>query len=262
VVLLSRSGKSVEILHLLEKCRVSGAKIIGITNTPGSRLAREADVVLQLHAEFDHLISISMYSTLAMIAAVLAAFSMELWSEELNNKLNGAILAACSYLHRWKAQLDASDWLEPSAMTYFLARGASLASAHESRLLWEEGAKAPAAVVPTGGFRHGPQEAVSPGLRVCLWLDSEKMRQQDLELAKDLHEQGAKVLAVGQDLPSDAADLVLQLPAIPPEWQFVLDIIPLQIAAERLAQLRQVDCDSFRFCSYIIETEGGLKTRA
>jgi len=51
---------------------------------------------------------------------------------------------------------------------------------------------------------------------------------------------------------------VFQLPAIPPEWQFLIDIIPAQLAAERLSRLSGVDCDSFRLCSFVVEDEYGL----
>jgi glucosamine--fructose-6-phosphate aminotransferase (isomerizing) len=133
-----------------------------------------------------------------------------------------------------------------------------LSSCHEARLLWEEAAKVPASALPTGSFRHGPQEVVRPGLRVGMWLDGVKMRPQDLTLAKDLRRHGAKVLLIGQELASDAADLVMNIPTIPAPWQFLIDIIPIQLAAERLARLRGEDCDSFRICPYIIEDEGGL----
>jgi hypothetical protein len=38
----------------------------------------------------------------------------------------------------------------------------------------------------------------------------------------------------------------------------MIDAIPAQLAAERLARLSGVDCDSFRLCSYIVEDDGGL----
>jgi hypothetical protein len=65
-------------------------------------------------------------------------------------------------------------------------------------------------------------------------------------------------MLIGRDLPQDAGDLVLQVPATPPGWQFLIDIIPAQLAAERLARLSRVDCDSFRYCSFIVEDEYGL----
>ena len=68
-----------------------------------------------------------------------------------------------------------------------------------------------------------------------------RMRMQDLELAHDLRRLGARVLLIGQQLDGGAADCVLRLPAIPAEWQFIIEIIPIQIAAERLAILRGED---------------------
>jgi hypothetical protein len=65
-------------------------------------------------------------------------------------------------------------------------------------------------------------------------------------------------MLIGQNLPAGAADLVLDLPPLPAAWQFLIDIIPAQLAAEQLARLRGEDCDSFRICPYIIEAEGGL----
>jgi hypothetical protein len=59
-------------------------------------------------------------------------------------------------------------------------------------------------------------------------------------------------------VPEDAADLVLPLPDIPAAWQFLVEIMPAQLAAERLARLRGEDCDQFRICPYIIQDEGGL----
>jgi glucosamine 6-phosphate synthetase-like amidotransferase/phosphosugar isomerase protein len=43
-----------------------------------------------------------------------------------------------------------------------------------------------------------------------------------------------------------------------PDWQFLIDIIPAQLAAERLSHLRKVDCDSLRICSYFVESENGI----
>jgi hypothetical protein len=65
-------------------------------------------------------------------------------------------------------------------------------------------------------------------------------------------------MLIGEDVPPDAGDLVFQLPDVPAEWQFVIDILPAQLAAEYLARLAGVDCDSFRICSYIVEDEYGL----
>jgi hypothetical protein len=65
-------------------------------------------------------------------------------------------------------------------------------------------------------------------------------------------------MLIGQNLAQDAADLAFQLPDMPQNWQFLIDIIPAQLAAEKLARLSGVDSDSFRYCSFIVEDEFGL----
>ena len=120
----------------------------------------------------------------------------------------------------------------------------------------------PASAMSTTNFRHGPQEIVRQGMRFCLWIDQSKMRDQDLSVASDLRDLGASVMLVGENLPEEAGDLVCQLPKAPSNWQFVIDVVPVQLAAERLSRMSGVDCDSFRVCSYVVEDENGLRKKA
>jgi glucosamine 6-phosphate synthetase-like amidotransferase/phosphosugar isomerase protein len=99
---------------------------------------------------------------------------------------------------------------------------------------------------------------VHEGLRVAMWLDGEKLRSEDLAVAADLRLNGGRVFLIGQGVEENATDPVIILPHISPEWQFLIDIIPAQIAAERLSRLRGVDCDAFRLCPYIVEHAGGI----
>lgn len=258
LMVLSRSGRSVEIVRLVEKAKAARAPIVAITNTPDSPLAQGAEVTLRLEAAFDHNVSVTMYSGLALTGGLLVAEALGRLDDALSSALAGALEALGPALEDWRQRIQASDWFAPDAPTYLLARGGSLASAHEARLLWEEAAKAPATTLTTGGFRHGPQEALRPGFRIGLWLDAAQMRSQDLALASDLRRYGAKVMLIGQNIPADAGDLTFQLPAAPAGWQFLLDIVPAQLAAEHLSHRRGVDCDSFALCPYIVESEGGL----
>jgi glutamine---fructose-6-phosphate transaminase (isomerizing) len=95
-------------------------------------------------------------------------------------------------------------------------------------------------------------------MRFCIWLDQHILRAEDLALADDLRSLGARVMLIGEELSDSAGDLVCSLPASPPGWQFLADIIPAQLAAERLSRLRGMDCDTLRYCSYIVENEGGI----
>jgi glucosamine--fructose-6-phosphate aminotransferase (isomerizing) len=257
IVALSRTGRSIEIVQLLAKAEASGAAVIGITNSADSPLARESAVAIVVPAMLDHAISVNAYSTLLIAAGALAS-SATTGFASVADHLRRTVAEAGQCLEFWQEQMDKSNWLASGTPYYFLARGGSLGTCHEARLLWEEGVKMPATAMSTSSFRHGPQEIVREGMRFCLWIDQAQMREQDLSVAHDLRELGASVMLIGEKLPRDAADLVCQLPTSPPHWQFVIDALPIQLAAERLSRLCGVDCDSFRICSYVVEDEHGL----
>jgi len=257
VIAISRTGRSIEIVQLMAKIRESGASLIGITNCADSPLAKQAAVAIIIPAPLDYAISVNTYSTLAAAVAALATFDANDFQDSCASFL-GALNAVEKSLPKWGEQLAASSWLAPKSTCYFLARGPSLATCCEARLLWEESVKSPATAMNTSGFRHGPQEIVVSGMRFCIWIDPSIMRVQDLAVADDLKKLGASVMLIGQKLAGNSEHLTLEIPEVHPNWQFVLDVLPIQLAAERLAGLSGVDCDTFRVCSYIVEDEHGL----
>jgi glucosamine--fructose-6-phosphate aminotransferase (isomerizing) len=258
VVIISRSGRSIEIVNLLAKVRGRDLTIIGITNSQGGPLAREAQISIVVPVELDHAISVNTYSTLSLATGILASAAAGSLDASLARSLSLAIERIEPACAGWQALIETTRWLSPRSVYYFLARGSSLGSCQEARLLWEEGVKSPATAMNTSSFRHGPQEMVREGTRFGIWIDARHSREQDLAVARDLRRLGALVMVIGQDLSTDAGDLVLQLPPVPSAWQFLLDIIPAQLAAERLSRMSGVDCDSFRYCSFIVEDEYGL----
>jgi glucosamine--fructose-6-phosphate aminotransferase (isomerizing) len=262
VIALSRSGRSVEIVRLLAKAKASGATIIAVTNAPDSPLGVEAEVLLYTAAAFDHLVSVTMYTVLGLAGGVLACSVDGAIDSSLVDAIGEALGESPRRIATWRESIAKSPWLVTEAPTYFIGRGASLASAFEARLLWEEACKAPASSYTTGGFRHGPQEMVREGVRIGMWVGSSVLREEDLALASDLRSAGARLMLIGPGLSEGSADLELSVPPLPDEWQFLVDIIPAQLASEHLARMRGVDCDSFRLCSYLIDKEGGLPVGA
>jgi glucosamine--fructose-6-phosphate aminotransferase (isomerizing) len=257
VIILSRSGRSAEILQLLEKARSAAARVVGITNFAEGGLAQRADIAIVLPVHPDHGISTNTYISLAAGATALAATLAGTFHSAFAQDLSRAIEETGKKIPFWREQLAKSSWLLPGAAYYFLARGSSLASSNEAQLLWEEAVKMPAVALGTDAFRHGPQEVVTSGIRVAIWID-DHAREADYAVARDLHSLGAVVMAVGSALPVDTGDLTIEIPHWPTGWQFLMNILPAQLAAERLAALSGVDCDTFRYASYVVEDSYGL----
>ena len=171
IVFLSRSGKSVELVSALPKCRQVKAAVICITNAPESPLAEGSDICLLTGVRFDHSISVSTYTAIILTGLLLTQFFRPQSPGLLvYDALMEPLREASAHLPEWQALIEAMDWPHAQRYTCFTGRGANLASAHESMLLWEEAAKQPAAALSTGAFRHGPQEIINNPLNMAVWL--------------------------------------------------------------------------------------------
>jgi len=259
VIFLSRSGKSIEVVNALSKCRAANAHVISITNSSESILARKSDVCLLTHVDFDHSISVNTYTSIILTGQLLASgLSGSFSKTAIYNSLNQTFAQIKTRIPLWQETIENSGWLDKDAYTYFLARGSSLASAFESLLIWEEGAKQPATAMTTGAFRHGPQEILNNRLNIGLWIDNQIAREYDFSLLKDLHAHDIKLLTIGYNLPPDISGLKIEMPEVLYSFQPLINIIPMQLAVEQLSRLKGEDCDSLRYCDFVVEHEGGL----
>ncbi|MBX2920839.1 MAG: SIS domain-containing protein [Chitinophagaceae bacterium] len=260
VIFLSRSGKSIEIVNALTKCKAAKASVVAITNAVDSPLGEQADICLLTNVAFDHSISVSTYTAIILVGQLLAEIIAK---NEITLSTQAALKNCFETLQQdilsWQQQIESTAWLQQmNPHVYFLARHINLASAHESMLLWQEAAKQPASALTTGSFRHGPQEIIKNPLSIAVWLDEGAVKAHDIALIKDLVAKGVKVLMIGDDLPDIAGAEGINIPALPSFFSPVVNIIPLQIAAEKLARQKNIDPDNFYFCNFIVETEGGL----
>lgn len=258
VLFLSRSGKSIEIVHSMSKCREAAAATIAITNDPGSPLGQGVDLCLPTSVAFDHAISVNTYSSIILTGHLLAQCGNDaFFNSPAVPGMENDLSAISKWIPQWEEAIDEMEW-SASSSYYFLARGNSLASAFESALLWEEAAKYPAAAMSTGTFRHGPQEIIGDTIHIVLWIDQGPAREYDRQLAADLQAAGASVTVIGNTERGNAAFRLIGVPEVQEGIQPLVNIIPMQLAAQRFAKKRGEDSDGFRYCTLVVEKEGGL----
>src|SRR6266478_223200 len=109
IIAISRTGRSIEIVQLLAKAEASGARIIGITNSADSPLARESAVAIVVPTKLDHGISVNAYSTLLIAASALASSATAGFASVAASLLD-AIGEAGKRLDTWREQLEESGW--------------------------------------------------------------------------------------------------------------------------------------------------------
>jgi glucosamine--fructose-6-phosphate aminotransferase (isomerizing) len=255
VVMVSRSGESVEILKLLSRLKQIAEHTIGVTNEPGSTLAKDTNIALTVDSLPDEMVAIQSYTgTVAALLLLAAAVTGDLDKtyDEMTALLPRISSLIASNLDRID---DWDDFFKAASPVYLLGRGPSYASALEGALLFSETAKEPAVGIASGSFRHGPVEIVDANFRAIVFAPHGKTRDLNLGLAQDLAKFGAKVRVIGP-VEADAGALAfIDVPAAPEKLAPLVDIIPVQMAALRLAHRKGLVIGKFRYAPQVTRNE-------
>jgi glucosamine--fructose-6-phosphate aminotransferase (isomerizing) len=259
-IVVSRSGESVEVAKLLA-LRTPGQKVVGVTNEPASLLAREADVTLLVASLADEMVAIQSYTgTLA---------TLHILSGAVQNCLAACATDFAARVPQFAEVIDSclenpqiwDDFLDAQCPVHLLARGPSMASALEGALLFNETAKHPAVGMAMASFRHGPVEVVDGNYRGFVFAPEAPTRGLNLGLAQDLKEFGGAVTVIGP-VTGEAADLRwAAIPSSPEAVAPLFEIIPIQVAALRMAQLRGIRPGSFRYAPQVTTDEARFSRR-
>jgi len=254
VILVSRSGESVELTKLLPQIKKIASRIITVTNEPASTLATGADLVLMISSFEDERMAIQSYTgtllTLMLLASVVAG-DLDQVREEMSH-----VLATISALLSGDLEGPRTwdGFLEPSCPVYLLARGPSYASALAGGLLFNETAKHPAISATCGNFRHGSVELVDSNFRGIVFAPDGKTRELNLALAESLQRFGGKILVIG---PRDEEHSTLPFIDLPTSDRFapLTEIIPVQFGGFYLAKLKGLPIGTLRYIAQVTRDE-------
>jgi glucosamine--fructose-6-phosphate aminotransferase (isomerizing) len=256
VVLVSRSGESIEVTKLLASLDVPA---LGIVNVANSTLGTQANHFLCLHSPSDQLVAIQTYTaTLAVFALLHAEIAGELHDAKLDIEKTIEFLE--ENLPRWlEARQEWRPFLEGPAPLYLLGRGPALGAVSEGVLLMHETAKAPAVGMSVPQFRHGPVEVVDADFRAIVIGTQSETAELDSALANDIVGMGGQVRWLGPAVAGLKAPSLFPWPAhLPTRFKSIIETIPLQIAAYAKAELRGVRPGDFRWAPAITSSETGF----
>ena len=246
VVLVSRSGETVEIVKLLARLSESTAVTIGVTNVPGSLVAREADHNVHVGSWSDRMVAVQTYTGTMAALLLLAAAVVERPEQESRAAVDGAAAGFSAAIKEAEAQSEEwHEFLHDTQVVYLLARGPSLASAREGALVFNEASRLPSVGMSAALFRHGVVEIVDERFRGIVFASQKATREIDLALANDLRAMGGKVR-------------VCEARGVPSPFEPLIEIVPIQIAACRLAEARGVDPGDFRYATLVTSSESGF----
>ena len=244
VVGISQSGASPDVASVLAEARRQGRPTVALTNAPDSPLAREADAVLLLEAGEERAVAATKtyLNSLGAIAMLFAAADGPVAEAELARM--PSVLE--EQIELSIATAPALDEYGDAVGATVVARGVNYGTAFEIALKIRELSGLVVEAYSPADLMHGPIAAIRPGWPVIVVAPSGPARPSVEGLVFPLLERGARIIAVS-DVTAVLRRARTKLPLVArvPEWLSAMTaVIPGQLTALRLAQLRGLDIDS------------------
>jgi glutamine---fructose-6-phosphate transaminase (isomerizing) len=250
VVVVSQSGRSAEVVRLLDEAR-GCASVVAVTNTADSPLAVRADAVLRTHAGEEATVSCKTWVTAQMALQWLAAVLLGQDRDAALSALGDAEGAAAAYLADWRAHVqELVRELAEVRSLFVVGRGPSLAAAGTGGLILKESTHRPAEGMSAAALRHGPMEALSPGVFVLVYAGPPATRALNERLVPEVRATGARAGLVAEDAERPWGRLALTEPLRP-----VLELLPVEMVTLALAAIDGREAGTFTIAGKVTTTE-------
>lgn len=189
-IAISQSGKSPDIVALLESAKRAGAATIAVTNTVDSPLAEAAGAVIDILAGVEQSVAATKTFVTSVVAGlgIIAEVSGDADLLKALDTLPDALEAALDC--DWSPLVEA---LDGHNSLYVLGRGPGAAIASEAALKFKETSGLHAEAYSTAEVLHGPAAIVQKGFPVLALCVEDKARASILETCARLAGQGGAV---------------------------------------------------------------------
>ncbi|HTZ43550.1 MAG TPA: SIS domain-containing protein [Jatrophihabitans sp.] len=235
---ISQSGGSPDLVGSVEAARSGGALTVAVTNSAASALATAAEHHVDIRAGVERAVAATKTYTAELLALYLLLCGGDAAAvpEVAERTLAGA-----------PAAYAAAERYRPVQRLVTIGRGYSYPTAREAALKLMETSYLSAQAFSGADLLHGPFAMIGPEVpAIAVATPGVGGTAMQPVLAR-LAEAGADVLRVGADLPVEVAGLAEELHPI-------LEILPLQQLAWRLALDRGGDPDRPRGLSKVTRT--------
>ena len=256
VIAISQSGRSPDIVAVVDEARRQGAATISLTNDTFSPLAQATKLAVSIEAGPELATAATKTYTTELLAVALLSGALDAMSEPEQRDLDAipALMAQALGVEEQARAVAATH--SDRTRCVVLGRGYGYATAREWALKLQEMAQLLAVPYSTADFEHGPMALAERGFAVLAVAPSGPpldAQMEVLEQLRDVH--GAQLLVLSDSVHARQIDHGLALPPGVPGWLSpMVDIIPGQLYAYHLTIARGLDPDRPRTISKVTET--------
>jgi glucosamine--fructose-6-phosphate aminotransferase (isomerizing) len=256
VFTITQSGETADTLAALKEAKAKGALACGITNVVGSTIARETDCGIYIHAGSE----IGVASTKAFTSQVAAIFLLGLLLGRMRNlsPLDGSTLIEELKKIPEKIQkiLDGNDKIKTiadsikdSTNALYLGRGFEYPVALEGALKLKEISYIHAEGYPAAEMKHGPIALIDENMPVVAICPRDFLYEKVFSNLMEVKARKGRLIAIaneGDDHLHTLAENVIYIPQTLPVLRPLLTVIPLQLLAYHVADLKGLPVDQPR----------------
>jgi glucosamine--fructose-6-phosphate aminotransferase (isomerizing) len=256
VFVISQSGETADTLAALREAQARGAKVFGITNTVGSTIARETDGGIYIHAGTE--IGVASTKAFTSQVTVLSLLSVLLGRMKNMSPIDGAqfIQEMQEIPEKVQAILDQNDQIIEMARkimdadnALYLGRGAHYPVALEGALKLKEISYIHAEGYPAAEMKHGPIALIDENMPVIAIALKDALYEKIISNLEEVKARNGKLFIIASEKDKnieEIAEQVFYIPETLPALQPLLSVIPLQLLAYHVADLRGLDVDQPR----------------
>ncbi|MFA6002706.1 MAG: glutamine--fructose-6-phosphate transaminase (isomerizing) [Elusimicrobiota bacterium] len=256
VITISQSGETADTLAAVRMAKEKGAKVLSICNTLGAAIPRASDYNLYTHCGPE----IGVASTKAFTGqlSALAVFSLHAavmrgaMSEPDARKFVDELVHLPGDL-RAALKLDAqiqeiARKLHRNEHFLFIGRHVNFPIALEGALKLKEISYTHAEGYAAGEMKHGPIAIIDENVTVVAIATRSRTYDKMASNCQEAKARGAQVVALVTegDPAMPGADFQIKLPAAPELLSPVVNVVPLQMLAYHIAEMRGCDVDQPR----------------
>jgi len=266
VIAVSQSGETLDTLAAAKAAKARGAHVLAVANVLDSAIPRMADAALYTHAGPEIGVASTKCFTTQLAALLLLAVHLGRRRGALDEA--GARRITSALWHAPKLMrdvLETSDRARAIAKKHlrandflFLGRGTGFPIALEGALKLKEISYIHAEGYAAGEMKHGPIALIDENMPVVVLVPRDAHREKTLSNLQEVRAREGQIIAVctqGDDEAARLADDVLLVPDAEPEVLPLLTVLPLQLLAYHMADLKGTDVDQPRNLAKTVTVE-------
>jgi len=256
VIAISQSGETADTLAALREAEARGARVMGITNTVGSTIARESEGGVYIHAGTEIGVAstkafTSQVTVLSLLALLLGRmrhvspkYGMQFIKEmrEIPAKIE-SILAQNDEIKR------IAETIKDAQNALYLGRGVNYPVALEGALKLKEISYIHAEGYPAAEMKHGPIALIDEHMPVIAIALKDAIYDKIISNLEEVKARKGRIITIateGDERVKQFSENVIYIPDTIDTLHPLLSVIPLQLLAYHCACLRGLDVDQPR----------------